>query len=204
MILSHSNRFIFIKTRKTAGTSVQYALSQHCSGTDIVTEIEPERPGYCARNGNGWHTHATAASVKRRIPANIWDGYFKFAFERNPWDKVVSFFFWNFRTVLPSVSEQEKRKRFRIWLHRNTDKVRDYSAYTIGGDLAVDFLGQYEYLNRDYRHVLSRVGLPYESLPKLKGGARKDKAYRKYFTKSLKDLVGDVYADEIRLLGYTF
>ncbi len=42
MIVSFSKRFIFIKTRKTAGTSMEIALSGQCADGDIVTPIVPE------------------------------------------------------------------------------------------------------------------------------------------------------------------
>jgi hypothetical protein len=53
MIVSHSRRFIFIKTRKVAGTSVELFLSQLCSQEDIITPLgvdEVLRPGMGARN----------------------------------------------------------------------------------------------------------------------------------------------------------
>ena len=39
MILSHEHRFIFLKTRKTAGTSIEIALSKFCGDKDIITRI---------------------------------------------------------------------------------------------------------------------------------------------------------------------
>ena len=39
MIISHKHRFIFIKTRKTAGTSIEIFLSQFCDKDDILTPI---------------------------------------------------------------------------------------------------------------------------------------------------------------------
>ncbi len=42
VIASHSHRFIFLKTRKTAGTSVEIALSKVCGPDDVITEISPE------------------------------------------------------------------------------------------------------------------------------------------------------------------
>lgn len=39
MIISHKHKFIFIKTRKTAGTSIEISLSRFCCNNDIVTPI---------------------------------------------------------------------------------------------------------------------------------------------------------------------
>jgi hypothetical protein len=41
MILSYSNRILFIKSRKTGGTSVEIALSRMCDDRDIITLITP-------------------------------------------------------------------------------------------------------------------------------------------------------------------
>ena len=37
MIVSHKYKFIFIKTRKTAGTSIEYNLSKYLGKEDIIT-----------------------------------------------------------------------------------------------------------------------------------------------------------------------
>lgn len=42
MIISKTNNFIFIKTKKTAGTSVEIALSVHCGAEDIITPLDQE------------------------------------------------------------------------------------------------------------------------------------------------------------------
>ena len=42
MIISHSRNFIFIKTRKVSGTSMEISLSQVCGGDDVVTPISYE------------------------------------------------------------------------------------------------------------------------------------------------------------------
>ena len=37
MIISHKHKFIFFKSRKTAGSSIQVALAEHRGETDIIT-----------------------------------------------------------------------------------------------------------------------------------------------------------------------
>jgi len=61
MIISYSHDFIFIKTRKTAGSSMEIALSSHCGPEDVVTPLgfdqDTQRlqtfPGNCPRNFSG-------------------------------------------------------------------------------------------------------------------------------------------------------
>ncbi|ADH85794.1 sulfotransferase family 2 domain-containing protein [Desulfurivibrio alkaliphilus] len=43
MIISHRNRFIFIKTRKTAGSSLEIALSRVCGPEDVITPLSAQR-----------------------------------------------------------------------------------------------------------------------------------------------------------------
>ena len=56
MIISHKYKFIFIKTRKTAGTSVEIALSRYCGPDDILSPIslsdEPIRGKFFCRPRN--------------------------------------------------------------------------------------------------------------------------------------------------------
>jgi hypothetical protein len=59
MIISHEHKFIFIKTKKTAGTSIELALSQLCGPDDIIpptTESDETLrvPGSEPRN---WRKH---------------------------------------------------------------------------------------------------------------------------------------------------
>ena len=51
MIISHSRRFIFIKSTKTAGTSVEAALSNFCERDDVVTPLGDYRHNRDARAG---------------------------------------------------------------------------------------------------------------------------------------------------------
>ena len=40
MIISHTHKYIFLKSLKTAGTSVEAALSKHCGAGDMVTPLD--------------------------------------------------------------------------------------------------------------------------------------------------------------------
>ena len=78
---------------------MEIALSQFCGPDDIITPIskkeEVMRKSLFVRpcNYNGYWNHMSATSVLERVGSKIWDSYFKFCFERNPWDKMVSYYF---------------------------------------------------------------------------------------------------------------
>ena len=65
MIVSHSRKFIFLKTRKTAGTSLEIALSKYCGPEDILAPInfdEGMRQG-AQRRAASRTTPARSASI---------------------------------------------------------------------------------------------------------------------------------------------
>ncbi|PIW37308.1 MAG: hypothetical protein COW24_00825 [Candidatus Kerfeldbacteria bacterium CG15_BIG_FIL_POST_REV_8_21_14_020_45_12] len=102
MIISHKFKFIFLKPRKVADTSVQVALAKHCGADDIITPTTAFTKGVDvdayddhARNFNGYFNHLRPSRVRQKVGQSAWDSYFKFSIVRNPWDMVVSRYFWN-------------------------------------------------------------------------------------------------------------
>ena len=105
MIISHRHKFIFLKPRKVGGTSVEVALAQHCGDEDIITPIGTFNPKWDqdqyvhpGKKWPGYGRHATLKRVRKQLGEDLWDDYFKFAITRNPWDLVVSQYFWATRS----------------------------------------------------------------------------------------------------------
>ena len=240
MIVCHEYKFIFLKTRKTAGTSIEAALAPLCGPSDIITPISPKDeplrgadagprnyrghfnplpelfvPG-CdktrtirdAWRGRKYFNHMSAAQICNRLGRATWDSYFKFCFERNPWDKMVSRFHWDNRGKEVPLTWDEflAKGEFRS----------DVGLYTIDNELAVDFVGQYDRLQEDLNVAMNRLGIAAEiKLPRAKSGHRpssegrknedhkKDKSsYSGYYSDRDRAIVAAAFAREIDLFGY--
>ena len=225
MIISHSHKFIFIKSEKTAGTSVEAALSKHCTANDMVTPLgdywfnRDERGEWIhsAMNSEGFFQHDSAAEVKRKVPPEVWSEYFKFSITRNPWDRVVSHFSWEARNKpelrpapkwhhrlgLPFDEFREAAKLFRQYV--KCDWKTNDRFYIERNAVCVDFVIRYERLTEDLAEVCRRAGLPAVTLPHLKAGLRKGgHAYTEYYDEASKAIVAERHHNDIRLFGYRF
>ena len=85
-------------------------------------------------------------------------------------------------------------------------RLNNYEIYSLDGEPCVDFLGRFETLEEDFRRALGEIGLAFEhELPRAKAGIRKNgKHYRDYYDDHTRAVVGEWYAREIKLLGYSF
>jgi hypothetical protein len=231
MIISHKHKFIFMKTKKTAGTSVEIALSEFLGDDDIITPLsdndEQTRAdlGYtCARNyclpfssyqAKDWgrlllqrrrlryYPHTGAARIRKLIGDDIWNSYYKFSFERNPWDKVISSYYWRARVGgrRAPLSEFIKRGRFA-----QMSKNGGSGVYTIKGKIAVDRVCLFENIEEEMNFIAGQLKLPgIPKLPKTKSGTRKDKRhYRDILTDDDRLRIQEAFATEIENFGYKF
>lgn len=223
MMISHSRRFVFVKTKKTAGTSIECALAPYLRRGDLTSPLEEHEPKYRRfskemvrilreKDGNirARNPHLPASVVHEHF-ANDTAGYFSFCVERNPWDKAVSaFYFWISRhPVSRQNTEEENFKNFV-----QSDRLSffsDFDLYMQDGEPLVDRILSYENLADEFSEVMTQVGLPNVSIRKMNAKTEQ----RPKAARSLKRYFGDdfgnpaaervrsVFAREIEYFGYT-
>ena len=232
MIVSHQHRFVFIKTRKTAGTSIEIALAEHCGPADIITPIdevdeqirrelghrgpqnfELRQPvsglgglisSLFGRNVVRHYNHATASLIRARIGPQSYDSYRKFCVVRNPWDRAVSLYFW--RKNRPGSEKLDEEMSFAEFV-RDTpaDVLSDAHIFTIDGAAAVDRFVRYENLAEDLTTALAELGLPAIDLPWAKSGTRETKDHYSWiYDDESEARIRELCAWEIDNLGYEF
>jgi hypothetical protein len=229
MIISHTYRFIFLRTEKTAGTSTEFALAEICGPDDIATGISagmakrlglntawskrwsnyfPIRTGALRRSMPrlfGLHTHATAAQVKDVLPHSIFSSYFKFAVERNPWDRQVSLYYQRARQSFQREPDFNRDMNSLLYRALHHTRVRNWQVYTIKDQIVVDEVLPYENLAVELARIAKQLGLPCElELGHRRSGFRSSADYRGQYTEGTKRLIANWYRKEIAAFGYEF
>lgn len=216
MLISHRHRFAFIHVPKTAGSSVTAALWPHADHTHRywanrwLARIGIHVNHYAPYDRKKFRPHTPADVLRRNLPPNVFDGLFKFAFVRNPWDLMVSYY--HFLRDAESHSQHVNHRRrqaarlpdFASYLRYEIrrDKISQTAMLTDRrGRLLVDFLGRYESLTNDFAQVCRRIGID-APLGRVNASARGD--YRDYYTDHLAALVRDHFAADIERFGYDF
>jgi hypothetical protein len=231
MILSHAHKFIYVKTYKTGSTSIEAALSAICGPDDVITEAseqlrgvrqkpaqnfridhpaKPGRPLWKTLLGRperhyhpsvGYYEHMPAWRIRTYAGEEVWREYFKFSFERNPWDRQVSWYHYKTKSVpadaRPTFDDfnRDRRRAF----------VENWSLYTQEDRVSLDYIGRYESLEYDFAKVLATLGLAGRvTLPRENVSRSRQGSYRDMYTDASRALVSDWYAPEIAHFGYEF
>ncbi len=177
MIISHKHKFIFIKTRKTAGTSVEYNLAKYLGPNDIITpSIQAD---YLSQNfikdtkisfffsklklsklsnlfKDRFTDHIHAIQIKKKIDKKLFNNYFKFCVEREPVDKTISYYFM--RKNSKNSNEKRKNMSWDDFVKKKRFPV-DTNFYTDGKKLLVDKIIKFEDLDIDLPILLNNLGV---------------------------------------------
>ncbi|WP_051247215.1 sulfotransferase family 2 domain-containing protein [Nocardioides halotolerans] len=218
MIVSHEHGFVFMKTRKTAGTSVEIALSRVCGADDVITPVIDEdeelRRAHGGRGPQHYESpphlersafnHMPVSMVRKMLGRKKFESYLSFAVERNPWDAVVSLYHWRNRDAAPGAEVP-----FGLYVASEavtTFATKNQRIYRIKGEVAVDRVLRYEALDAELAVLWSELGLPgAPDLPHAKGGTRPRAAsYRSYYDDASRERVAELFAAPIAELGYEF
>jgi hypothetical protein len=221
MLVSHRFDFIYTKTVKTGGTSVEsyferfcmpegaWSLShgrdEHVSEAGIIGFRGQGRPKSCT-----YWNHMSAALIKKNVGPEVWGRYFKFCVIRNPYDKAVSAFYFSRRANRRPGERYDlnrERRQFEEWLRIGKEIPIDRDRYLIDGQFCLDDVVRYETLHADLARVCARLGVPWDPslLPTFKQGIRPTGAATEgLYTEKSRAIVRAAFAFELEHFKYTF
>lgn len=213
MLVSHRHRFIYTKTAKTASTSVEVFFEPFCVDDPDWRprhgrEAEESPAGIVGYRGpspgdSPWYNHMSAREIRDRLGSDIWNAYLKFCVVRNPFDLLVSWFWFEQRTKTPP---GDPVATFRASLEERIP-VLGRSAYLIDGDWCLDHYLRYEQLESDISTLADTLGLDVETenLPRLKTGIRDNSLpVAAYYDADLVRRVRHRFAPELERFAYDF
>jgi len=208
MLISEAKKLLFVHIQKTGGNSISHVLRR------AVPDIRPLL-----------RKHERARAGKARL-GDAWDDYFSFAFVRNPWDRMVSWWAmvhanthgrpaWK-RLIKGRVRNNfwryiaERADTFEDFCLKCPDTVAEQNLYFNQVDFLTDtdgveivgHVGRFETLDRDAAAVFERIGLGGVALPHRNVG--KHRHYSTYYTDRARDAVAEGYARDIARFGYEF
>ncbi|MGD9861582.1 MAG: hypothetical protein AB7S99_00055 [Pseudodonghicola sp.] len=211
-LICHSKKFIFLKTRKTGGTTLEMALQGFCApGRDL-----PERVGYVeteqgvigTRAYDGVeapvYEHMPARKVRAHVGPEIWNSYTKVSVVRNPYEKLVSEFYWQVREAR-AMSEPEQIGAFRAWLKSDVRKwtLEDRNIVAINSRLVVQQVVRHERFAEDVVLLGQALDLGDLELVDFKKGIRPRKIeIIHYYDREAVNYVRRNFAFELSAFGY--
>ena len=218
VLVSFQKEFIYTKTNKTAGTSVEVFFEPYCLPPDgyepahyrgetisdqgIVGFRGPDRPANAL-----WYNHMPAARIRDYLGAEMWEKFFKFCTVRNPFDKLVSMYFFQRgreqgHSDAPEFSQL--RRDFLAWLKAGRF-VGDQDKYLIDGAVCVDYFIRYESLLDGLKEVCRKLGIGRDvaELARLKSQSRlADRHFSEFYDEEARRIVAEAYAFELDHFGY--
>lgn len=193
------NKFVFVHIPKTGGSSISRALNLGLNEKFYVKHIIDKI------NSNNYKS---------------FQGYFKFAFHRNPWDRLVSL--WKYWTV-----QRNSKAIISLRILERYPEAKDFDGfcYNLNGIFSdflqkefyllnqvdlngqseyinINYWGRFKYLDQDFEKICEMIGIPYSKLPKLNSTVHDN--YQNYYNNELKKYVGKLYEKDIDTFKYTF
>ncbi len=218
MIVSHKFKFIFIKTRKTAGTTIMFNLAKYLGENDIISKSE----SYPSQNfiyqtkfskilnnlnlknlskkfNKIIEPHTHAQQIKKIIGSKIFNNYFKFCVEREPVDKTISYYFMRKNAYDSSLSRKKMTWAQFINKKRFPD---DTNFYTENKKLIVDKIIKYENLNEELSSILNNLGINNFKIEKsLNNFTRENDPF---VTEEHKKIIYNKFKPSLRYTNYKF
>ena len=229
-LVSDEHRFVYFIVQKVACSSIKTALLPFFA-------LDTAPYGRTLRDGSrivkvhelfdGTDHQIRRARFVRGLDKGMYRDHFKFAFVRNPWDRLVSLYFQKiagagrdyggpdlnpagvegrFYRGMPfaeyieavcATPDEEANPHFR--------SQHLVVCPRVDGEIAADFVGRFESLPDDFSRVAGMIGAPDLELPhRLRSKARKKQPYSDFYDARLRDLAGKRFREDIQTFGYSF
>ncbi|MEE2975631.1 MAG: sulfotransferase family 2 domain-containing protein [Thermodesulfobacteriota bacterium] len=195
-MISLKHKYIFIHIPKCAGSTIEDTLQEDS----------------CILRKNTWPNnlkvpyplnHLTLDDIKNsKIIFPNFSAFYSFTFTRNPFDRLVSEYFYLKKRLkkLPN-----NTKEGLIFLSNKSENgiMGNHCMHQhkfINDN--INYVGKFENLQEDFNIICDKIGIPKQQLPH--SNKSKHKHYTEYYDDETKQIVAEKYARDIECFGYEF
>ncbi|NOQ92935.1 MAG: hypothetical protein GQ552_09510 [Flavobacteriaceae bacterium] len=208
MLISDSHKFIFVHTRKAAGSSIRNTLEPFSikKPTDILSKVKSR---VLQIEGNyhkyAFRQHSDIMTAKKIMPKELFDSYFKFAFVRNPWKRLVSEFEFIKRKPNHGRHKKVMKMTFNDYIKYQAQRFDAHQINMLAdknGELQMDFIGKFENLQENWNFICNKLNIQNKELTHRKKATKVD--YNEYYIDENKELVAKLWKKDIDAFEYNY
>jgi hypothetical protein len=191
-----------------AGSSVESFFGQYCVDPAGIYSFEDAQEMQISSFGilgsrlvknKKWYNHMSAGQIRTHLGAEKFNAYYKFCVVRNPYDVLVSAYFYS-----------RSKRDFKTFCKRYKNHFAENNGprLFLDGAPVCQYYIRYENLLEDMKVVLAALGITnydLDKLPRHKSSTRVDKRpYQDYYDDETRALVYELFRAEFDMFGYTF
>jgi len=233
MIISYELKYMFVHVPKAAGTSIRNLLSINplfkpdvLASWDGIKDSDYERFPKLTKELKS-HSPTTTGIEFLKTKGHNPDEYFKFGFIRNPWDKIVSLYFYSKNVLAKQFEGKEKTQGLNSIIKNSQKSFYDFvldeykeESGSLSQDekiifnknnLMLDFCGKFENIEEDMTKIVHEIFPYFKENPNfdcrwrlLKNNKTQHSHYKDYYNKETKKIISQKFSRIIELGKYKF
>ena len=144
------------------------------------------------------------------ISSELFSSYFTFSIVRNPWDRMISFYYYlqyhkrmNFTTFIKEFYRIYKEEE-NYWFVRPQYEYLQNNK----GKIEIDYIGRFENLQKSFDYICKQLGFKRTLLPKINISTHRPKkypsTYQHYYNSKIRNIVAEIHQKDIEYFKYKF
>jgi len=209
LIISFKHKFIFIKNRKVAGTSLEKYLIDKLVDPKLDIHTGSKHDNYSSnnimmKNGGEVSGHLPIFEISKILKINLenlMSSFFIFSIERNPYDKCVSSYYFH-----------KRDESFLDFLKNSNFIPKDWGKYALNNNIIghIYFYEEFEKIFKSLNIILNLKNdylldfNEFQSYNYKSTYRPKNINYQNIYCKESKKIVENIFKQEINRFNYNF
>ncbi len=204
--------FWFIDIPRTSSSSIKAELGQLYGRAYSKLNIKDK--GYGKQQI--FADHLPAHQMREILTSDVWNSIFTFTIVRNPWDRLLSSYYYRKNRVKNLPEDMDFKKYvfelYHFMNHKNSPLFLYHGYYYSAAEYILDekedkiinFIGKYENREEDIRYIGEKLNIPKFGSLHIQKAREIQEPYSKFYDDEMAQMVGKLYEKDIKLFDYKF